>query len=948
MAVNAGSVYVALILDMSKYEENFKKAEKQMNDFSKKLESVGKNIEKAGEKLSKYVTAPIVAMGTLSTKAAIDFESAFAGVRKTVDATEEEFAALEKGIRDMSKEIPASATAIAGVAEAAGQLGIETENILEFTRVMIDLGEATNLSAEEAATTLARFANITQMSQKDFDRLGSTIVELGNNLATTEAEIAAMALRLAGAGSQVGLTEAQIMSFAAALSSVGIEAEAGGSAFSRVMVDMQLAVETNSERLKEFANVAGMSAEEFRRAFQEDAAGAIIAFIQGLGTAEDRGLSAIKVLDDMGISEIRLRDALLRAAGASNVFTDALKMGTQAWEENTALTKEAEQRYQTTASQLQIAKNHLQDAAITIGEIMVPHLVNFAEKIKNLAEWFKNLNPETQETIVKMAGLAAAIGPVLSIGGKLTRGVGTVIKLLGKLSTATTASTTVVASLGNAAAIGATKVSGLGLAAKAGAALLNPWTLGLAAAGVAAYELYKHLSQDSIPAIELFGDAVSESTRKAVGGFLELDEQASMALKQMSWSGQEVTEEMAESIIGNFEDMKEQVVGKLEEQKERVLKSISEMVENSIGMTEEEKEEMIRITEESYDEQIKKTEEGNARIKEILETAKEENRAITEEEKNEINRIKEDMKNDGIRILSESEKEQLAIMERLKQESGKISALQAAEIVKNSKEQKEKTIAEAEQEYAERLKYAAELRAKGTKEAIDMADKIADEAKRQRDEAVRNAEEMHNKVVEQAKLQAGEHVNQVDWETGEIKTKWEVMKDDIIQKAKEIKEDVADKWEEIKKSTAEKWGNVKKSVSDSIEEVKRKISEGINKIEEWNRTKVKEKVFSIVENVKRVFSSIGDAVSNVVGHNARGTDYWRGGLTWVGEQGPELIELPRGSKVYSNQKSMEMVGKFGGDIYQEIHIHSPEPLSPSEIARKNLQVSRQLAMEWGL
>lgn len=440
MAINAGSVYSELILNGEKYFSTLEKAEQQMNSFQTKLEKIGKNMEKAGEKLSKYITAPITAMGVLSTKSAIDFESAFAGVIKTVDATDAQLEKLETGIRNMAKEIPASAIAIAEVAEAAGQLGIETDNILDFTRVMIDLGEATNLTAEEAATSFARFANIVGMSQKDFDRLGSVVVELGNNLATTEAEIVNMAMRLAGAGSQIGLTEAQILSFAGALSSVGIEAEAGGSAFSKVMIDMQLAVETNNEKLKQFSAVAGMSVSEFKQAFQEDAATAIIAFIQGLGNAEKQGISAIKILDAMEISEVRLRDALLRASGAADVFTSSIQMGNKAWEENTALTKEAEQRYQTTASQIEIAKNYLRDAGITIGEILIPFVVKLSESIKKLADWFSNLNPETQETIVKFTGIAAAIGPIILIAGKLATSISSIIGLYKILNTTIIAS----------------------------------------------------------------------------------------------------------------------------------------------------------------------------------------------------------------------------------------------------------------------------------------------------------------------------------------------------------------------------------------------------------------------------------------------------------------------------------------------------------------------------
>jgi len=789
MAVNAGSVYAELVLDTSKFDQGLQKAQKQMDDFSKKLESVGKNMEKAGEKLNKYVTAPVVAMGTLSAKAAIDFESAFAGVRKTVDATEEEFAALEKGIRDMSKEIPASAAVIAGVAEAAGQLGIETENILEFTRVMIDLGEATNLSAEEAATSLARFANITQMSQKDFDRLGSTIVELGNNLATTEAEIAAMALRLAGAGSQVGLTEAQIMSFAAALSSVGMEAEAGGTAFSRVMVDMQLAVETNSERLKVFAEVAGMSAEEFRRAFQEDAAGAIIAFIQGLATAEDRGLSAIKVLDDMGISEIRLRDALLRAAGASNVFTDALEMGTQAWEENTALTKEAEQRYQTTASQLQIAKNHLQDTAITIGEIMVPHLVNFAEKIKNLAEWFKNLNPETQETIVKMAGLAAAIGPLLIITGKLSQGIGSTIEV--------------------------------------GKKLIDNW--------------------DNIKKV---GGILSSGLNSTVG-FIFSPAGAIIA-------GIAATIAIGVALYKNWDTIKEKA-GELK---------------NKIG--------------EAWDNIKTKTSETWDNIK----------TAINEKWEN----IKENT-NTTLQNIRKNTSDKWE------------------EIKKNTSEK------------WEQIKSNVSTKWSNIKTNTSTT-----------------LQEIRNNMTSK-------------WE--EIRTntseKWASIKENIFEKARDIKEKIISSITESEsewnsktadmEATKSRFSNLASKVTDAFGKIAGAIRGAVDAILDWNRTEPKDKTATYTTTHQTVYETIGGGPrggGRAISAYARGTNYHPGGLAWVGEQGPELIELPKGTKVYSNQKSMEMVRGASGGIIQNIHIHSPEPLSPSEVARKNLQVSRQLAMEWGL
>ncbi|MFD3261852.1 phage tail tape measure protein [Paenibacillus lentus] len=427
---------------LNKQTTAWEKASKTLDEAAKKMDAVGKQMSAAGQALTMTVTAPIVGAGAAATKASIDYETAFAGVRKTIDATEEEFQRISDSIREMSKEIPQSATAIAGVAEAAGQLGIKNEAIMGFTRTMSDLGVATNMSADQAATSLARLANITQMPQENFDRLGATIVDLGNNLATTEGEIVQMGLRLAGAGKQIGLTEAQILAFAGSLSSVGIEAEAGGSAFSRVMIEMSQAVMTGGSNLNTFAAVAGMSADQFKTAFQQDAAGALISFVEGLGKMSAAGENTFAVLDDLQLSEIRVRDALLRASNAGDLFRESMELGTRAWEENTALTNEASQRYETTASQLQILGNRLVDAAITLGDALVPALMSALDALEPLfksieegAKWFANLDPEMQRTIITILGMAAAAGPLLIIAGQLTTNISALIPVVKVLGT---------------------------------------------------------------------------------------------------------------------------------------------------------------------------------------------------------------------------------------------------------------------------------------------------------------------------------------------------------------------------------------------------------------------------------------------------------------------------------------------------------------------------------
>ena len=339
-------------------QSEWTKAGKSLESFGKSCDSVSKNLNKAGKLLSTTLTTPIVALGTAAIKSSIDFESSFTSVRKTVDATEAQFEQLAATSKKMSTEVAAGTDEINEVVAAGGQLGVATEHLSDFTRVMIDLGNSCeDLNAGDAATTIAQFANIMGTSQSQFSNIGSTLVDLGNNFATTEKPIMEMAHRMAGAGKQVGLTEAQVLGFAAALSSVGIEAQMGGSAFSKTLIKMEVASATGGEALEDFGKVAGMTGQQFKTLWDSDPAAAFQSFIVGLSKLDDEGESAIAVLDEIGIKEVRLRDTMLRAVNATNLFSRAQNMATSAWKKNTALSEEANKRYATTESKLKNLKN---------------------------------------------------------------------------------------------------------------------------------------------------------------------------------------------------------------------------------------------------------------------------------------------------------------------------------------------------------------------------------------------------------------------------------------------------------------------------------------------------------------------------------------------------------------------------------------------------------------
>lgn len=399
---------------LEKYDDAIEKAEKATVKFGESATRAGRSLVLLG--------APIVAFSAVSVKAAVAFDTALVGVAKTTGATEAELELLGQQFRSMALDIPVAAAELANIGEVAGRLGVRTKDISAFTETVAALGVATDLTTESAAEFLARIQAITQLPAGEIENFSSSLVELGNNLAASESEIALFAIRMAGAGDVAGLTQAEILAIAGSFRELGIRAERGGTAVQKVLFTMIEAISAAGPELETLASTAGLTVQEFATLFEKDAAEAFTRFVEGLGKAGDQ---AFQVLGELGLADQRLAQAFITLGNAGNNLRENIELSTTAFSENLALMTEAERRYGSAASQFQILLNNVTELAIVVGNNLLPPLlvlVNIiAPVIKKLAEVATTLPILTG--VVVLAGLAlVAFGAALIIIGTVLPG----------------------------------------------------------------------------------------------------------------------------------------------------------------------------------------------------------------------------------------------------------------------------------------------------------------------------------------------------------------------------------------------------------------------------------------------------------------------------------------------------------------------------------------------
>ena len=568
--------------------------------FGQRLQSTGQHISTLGQGLTK-VGAIATAGGAMFIKSAMDYEQGMVAIKKTTDMNNKELETLSYSIKNMARTMPIAIEDLQDVAAIAGQLGVRgVSDITKFTDTMTKIGTATNLSASEASEAIARFTNITGTGTQNVERIGSALVHLGNNLATTESEIMTLATRMVGTLSSLGASEADILGLAGAMSSVGISAELGGTAISKFFTDMSTAVSEGGQKLSKFAEVTKMTEEQFSNLFAHNPVEAFTRLVGGLRDIDQSGGDLIGTMSELGITNTRTRDTITRLVQGYDNLQKSMKLSNQAFQEGTALQREYETMLNSTAAQWQILKNNMKLFTISVGSSLLPAVNELftqtgglKESAQGLADWFANLDIETRKNIVSFGAFSLAAGPVLSVLGNLVTVGGGAIEMLGSMGKKLNAIRQAYkfAKFGTIAGDMAEMTFATKTLGKALSVLSTPW--GAIAAGAAlAGAAFLHFTKD---AREAKRAAVELAEMRLEWGGIDLDKGQIESLESFSEAYNAALQVLATDVdVGNSEIFAEAI--------RNMTKEINDLADANIAEARNNLETLLNPTEQTRNE----------------------------------------------------------------------------------------------------------------------------------------------------------------------------------------------------------------------------------------------------------------------------------------------------------------------------------------------------------
>ncbi|SHI02114.1 phage tail tape measure protein, partial [Virgibacillus chiguensis] len=883
-----------------------------LDQASDRMKSTGEKFTNLGSSLSTSVTTPILALGAGSLLTAKNFESSSVRMQNSLGLTAKEAKSLTKISRDIYKK-------------GFGNSFEEVDNALLQTKQNIQ-----GLNQAELGKITKKALVLSETFNSDVNE----VTRAGNNLIKGFGIEADKAFDLMASGAQNGLNFSNEMfdnlsEYAPLFGKMGYSAEEyfqmliqGSKAGVYNLDFINDAMKEFQVRLKDGSKSTSDAMGEMSKSTQD----VWKAFLNGDKTVKDVSNTVLKELEGMD-DQVKANEIGVALFGTKWEDLEADAMYALGGIDgnlkgvNGTMDKMSKNMEKTFNQRVKKVWRDLQSALLPIGEVLLDiaedALPKVSKAIQDATKWFSNLSPEIQKAIVATGGLASAMGPLMLVFGgafrtigMFTGGLSKTIKFFGRMGkgskdagkslqtfdgvskkSGTEALKTsgkfgkVVGSLGRVGKIAG--IARLGLSALGGpmgilASIAIP---ALIKGGIG---LVNHLKEDSIPAVEGFGDKVSDSTTKAVLGYEKLNNEATTQLNQLFWSGQEITEEGSQKLIQTFSSMTNQISTNMKTKFDESYQSMSNFFANSKALSDQEEQAILLKMQESHLKRQEEVQKNQDRIKEILNTASQEKRSLTKSEKTEINQIQDSMRKTAVQTMSKSQIEQEAIMTELKNNSRNITARQAADTVKNSKKAKDGSVKEANKKFNEVRNWAVYERDVTGNLSKEEADKIIKDARNTKNETIKKAKEKHRGVVDQARKQAKGHAKEVNWTRGTVLTNWDKL---VI-------------------GVAEAMGNI----TDGVNWVLGKIGLKHLKIPKWFPKTMTKALMGYEKGTSRHGHPGGHAI---VGEKGRELAYIPGqGITMLGETGPQFLDLPKGTSVLPNKHTENLLKSYGFPGYE--------------------------------
>ena len=473
MATDVGSAVGYLDLDISGFLSGLQSAQSQANTASKNiattignnLQSAGKSMTSAGSTLTKTVTTPVLGLGTAAVKVTSDFESAMSKVSAISGATGGDLDALNKKAQEMGAKTKFSATESAEAFTYMAMAGWKTEDMLSGIDGIMSLAAADGLDLATTSDIVTDALTAFGLSASDSGHFADVLAKASSNANTNVSMLGESFKYAAPVAGALGYSAEDTAIALGLMANAGIKGSQGGTAL-RGSLTRLIKPTDDAAALMEQYGLSMTNADGSMKSLGEvmnmlrDKLGGLTEAEQAQVAAQIFGQEAMSgmlaIINASDSDYAKLTDAIYDADGAAQQMADTM--------------------LDNLSGQLTLLKSALEGLAIQFGEILMPYIKQFVTWLQNLTQRLQELTPEQKEQIVKWAAIAAAIGPVLMVLGKLTSSVGSIITTFGKIpgaiAKAKSAFTAVSAAIGGISAPVVAVVAVIGVLI---AAFVNLW-----------------------------------------------------------------------------------------------------------------------------------------------------------------------------------------------------------------------------------------------------------------------------------------------------------------------------------------------------------------------------------------------------------------------------------------------------------------------------------------